>query len=140
MLSRIELEEEAIRIIKLLNITSSLDDLVNKFKKVYFNLDGKDNRMKIMANEHYKENGSVKCNHHQLYRLSMAERKASTKEDLIQKFVEIKTLCFCIKQLKLLDEIIDINSRIILASDISQEVSSEIDKFFIRNNNKGKKC
>ena len=138
MLTRAELEKESIRIIKLLKMTVSLDDLVIKYKKVYFNLDGKDNRMKIMANEHYKENGLVKCNHHQLYRLSMAERKTSTKEDLVQRFVEIKKLCFSIKQLKMLDEILDTNSRILLANEISEDVSLEIDKFFIRNNNKRK--
>jgi len=140
MIDEKELEKEIKRILLFLKLKDiSFNDLIYKYKRVYPNLDGDSNRMKLMANIHYKdEKGYVKSKSYQLYRLQKKEKDNSTKEDLLHKFYEIRKLCYCVEQIKLFNQIKENNQKIIdndyeMFSDSPNELLSlEIDKFFVK--------
>jgi len=139
MIEKKELEIEIERIVSYLKLDVNLKDLVYKYKRVYANLDGASNRMKLMGNIHYtNDDGYVKSKSFQLFRLQKKEKDLSTKEDLIHKFYEIRKLCYCVEQLKLFIEIEENNRKIIendyemISGSPSDHLSNEIDKFFAK--------
>ncbi len=131
VLNKKELYEIAESIIPTLKTKFTLDQILNDFTNIYYNLSGDDKRMKIMANTFFtNDDGYVKSKTTQIYRLSSSERKESTKEELYQKFSDIKLFCFCLQQIKDIDALLEKNLKILNQDEINEDAKNEIDKFF----------
>ena len=137
MLDSIMTREELYKDCEILILTFktkySLDELISDYEKVYFNLSGDNNRMKIMANQMYTgEDGYVKSKTFQIYGLLAKERKISSSEELYQVFSNIKRFCYSIQQIKAIDTLIEVNSRIVNSNDLNELTKIEIDKMKVQ--------
>ena len=128
-----KIRTEANTIISDLGITYTLDELIDDFKKVYFNMHGEDNRLKIMGNQHYSEGGKQKQKSIQLYRLSKESRQTMNVSSLGDKLMEVRELCFYIEQLKLIKKIDDLELEIANIPHFVMSNQGELSKFFKRN-------
>ncbi len=128
-----EIRKNANRLINDLGITYTLDKLINDFKKVYFNMHGEDNRLKIIGNEHYSEGGKQKQRSIQIYRLSKKSRQSLNVSSLGDTLIEVMELCFYIEQLKLIKKIDEIELEIADVVHFVAANQGELSKFFKRN-------
>jgi len=128
-----EIRTKANQLISDLGITYTLDELINDFKKVYFNMHGEDNRLKIIGNKHYSEDGKQKQKSIQLYRLSKKDRQNMNISSLGDRLEDVMELCFYIEQLKLIKKIDEIESEIANIPDFVIANQDELSKFFKRN-------
>lgn len=127
-----EIRRNADSLINLLGITYTLDELINDFNKIYFNIHGDDNRLKIIGNKLYNEDGKQKQKAHQLYRLSKESRNLLDVSSLGDKLTDVMELCYFIEQLKLVKKIDNVQEKI---DNIPMYVIShqkELNKFFQR--------
>ena len=127
-----DIKEKAKSILEYLGITYELNELIddNGFKKVYYNINGDDNRLKIMGNKHYSdEKGKKKQKSIQLYRLKREDR---IKMDLIEfqhKYAAVMKLCYYIEQVKLYDKTTELESKILRADEVAAK-DKELMKIF----------
>lgn len=126
------IQENANALINDLGISYTLDELIHDFNKIYFNMNGDDNRLKIMGNKLYDEDGKQRQKSIQLYRLSKESRNLLDVSSLGDKLTDVMELCYYIEQLKLVKKIEDIQQEI---NNIPRYVVSnqkELNKFFQR--------
>jgi hypothetical protein len=126
-----DIKEKAKSILVYLNIPNELDELIddNEFKKVYYNINGDDNRLKIMGNKHYTENGKKKQKSIQLYRLKREDRISMDLYELQHIYAAVMKLCYYIEQLKLHNKITELENKILRADEVASQ-DKELLKIF----------
>ena len=91
-----------------------------------------DNRLKIIGNKLYNEDGKQKQRSLQLYRLSKEDRNLLNVSSLGDKLTDVMELCYYIEQLKLVKKIDDIQLKINNIPTYVISHQKELNKFFQR--------
>jgi len=132
------IQKEATNLIALLDIAydvepeKKLEQLVHEFKKVYPNLNGDANRLKIMGNIHFEEDGKKKHKSVQIYSLKSKNRKELNLDGLQTIYKRVVRLCLYIEQLRLYEKIIKLEQKLEQIDDAPLQ-EKELSKFFEKN-------
>ena len=127
-----DIKDEIIKLMSRLGIdyNYTLDDLTNKYKNVYYNIKGDDNRLKIMGTEIIPlDDGKKKQKSVQVYRLKREDRKGLSMKEFQYKYEDVMTLCFKIEQLKLYERIKELENKIVNIEQIAAQ-DKELIKIF----------
>ncbi len=125
------IKEKIKSILEYLHIPYEVDELIddNQFKKVYYNINGDDNRLKIMGNQHYLEKGKKKQKSIQLYRLKREDRISMDLYQLQQTYAAVMKLCYYIEQVKLYNKMAELEEKILNAEEVASQ-DQELMKIF----------
>ena len=132
------IQKQATNLIVLLDIAydvepeKKLEQLVHEFKKVYPNLNGDANRLKIMGNIHFEEDGKKKHKSVQIYSLKSRNRKELNWDGLQTTYKRVVKLCLYIEQLRLYEKIIKLEQKLEQIDDAPLQ-EKELSKFFEKN-------
>jgi hypothetical protein len=135
------IRKQATNLIALLDIADEyeaekkLDELIHEFKKVYPNLNGDANRLKIMGNIHFEEDGKKKHTSVQIYNLKSRDRKELDLNGLQATYKRVVKLCLYIEQLRLYEKVKKLEQKLkqIDEQDGAPSQKKELSKFFDKN-------
>ena len=127
-----DIKDEIIKLMARLGIdyNYTLDDLTNKYKNVYYNIKGDDNRLKIMGTEIIPlDDGKKKQKSVQVYRLKREDRKGLSMKEFQSVYEDVMKLCYKIEQLKLYERIKELENKIVNIEQIAAQ-DKELIKIF----------
>ncbi len=102
-----DIKDEIIKLMSRLGIdyNYTLDDLTNKYKNVYYNIKGDDNRLKIMGTEIIPlDDGKKKQKSVQVYRLKREDRKGLSMKEFQSVYEDVMKLCYKIERIAAQDK------------------------------------
>lgn len=135
----------------LTELDKKLNELIYTFKKVYYNLDGDDYRLKLMGNFHYRDEASdkIKSKSFQLFSIKKQDREnleygkyeIGTKIDPVIELQEIYRrvvrLCYYIEEIKLYEKFKSIEDKLNKVYEVDFGIE-ELSKFFGKRTRKKK--
>ena len=126
------IKEKIESILNYLHISYKVEELIddNRFKKIYYNINGDDNRLKIMGNIHYEEDGKKKQKSIQLYRLKREDRVSMDLYQLQQTYAAVMKLCYYVEQIKLYNKMNELEEKILKADEVASQ-DKELMKIFM---------
>ncbi len=127
-----DIKDEIIELMSRLGIDYkyTLDDLTNKYKNVYYNIKGDDNRLKIMGTKIIPlKDGKKQQKSVQVYRLKREDRKGLSMKEFQSVYEDVMKLCYKIEQLKLYERIKELENKIVNIEQIAAQ-DKELIKIF----------